>query len=155
MSKTTPKNDKPNFAALLEARPTEVDRPKPLPQGSYVCVVKGLPEYGESSKKKTPFVKFNLQPTAAMDDVDEGDLKAMGGFANKTIRATFYLTEDAVYRLDEFHEHCGLELNPKVSRRQRNEEAVNQQVIAFIKHTSSEDGQSTYAELGKTAPVEE
>lgn len=154
MSKPKPKDDKPNFASLLDAAPTEVDRPKPLPVGSYVCVVKGLPKYDVSTKKKTPYIQFNLQPVQAMDDVDQEALEAMGGFANKTIRATFYETEDSIYRLDEFHENCGLELDPKVSRRRRNELAVNCQVIAYMKHTPTEDGKSTYAELGSTAPVE-
>lgn len=143
-----------NFGSILDRAPTEIDRPKPLPVGSYVCLVKGLPTYGESSKKKTPFVQFLLQPIAAGEDVDQEDLTAMGGFANKTIKATYYTTEDAIYRLDEFHVHCGLELDPKVSRRERNEQVAGAQVVGNIKHRASEDGASVYAELGSTAAVE-
>lgn len=143
-----------NFSGILDRSPTEIDRPKPLPAGSYICVVKGMPEYGESAQKKTPYVRFILQPIQAQDDVDQEDLTAMGGFANKTIRATYYLTEDSVYRLDEFHEHAGLELSEETSRRQRNEQMTGLQVGAVLKHTASQDGTATYAELARTFAVE-
>ncbi len=78
----------PNFGALLDKPASDVERPKPLPQGSYHCIVKGLPRFDKSSKKFTEFVEFTLQPTSAGEDVDEEDLEAMGGIANKTIRAT-------------------------------------------------------------------
>ena len=148
------KDQSPNFGSILDAAPSEVERPKPLPAGSYTCVIKGLPRYDKSSKKGTPFVEFTLQPIEAGEDVDEDDLKAMGGFTNKTIRATYYLTEDAAYRLDEFHEHCGIELDDTTSRRERNEQTPGKQVLAYVKHTASNDGASIYAELAKTAAVE-
>lgn len=144
----------PNFSSILDEAPTEVDRPKPLPVGTYTCVVGGQPTYDKSSRKGTPFVMFTLRPTAAEADVDEEELAEMGGFDNKTIRATFYLTEDAAYRLDEFHVHCGLDLADESSRRQRNDEVVNAQVRAVVKHRSSDDGTQIYAELARTLPAD-
>jgi len=144
----------PNFAGLLDKAPTTVDKPKPLPVGTYLCVVDGLPRYDKSSKKQTDFVEFKLRPIQAADDVDADDLAAAGGLDKKSIRATFYLTEDAVYRLDEFHQHCGLELDPSTSRRQRNEMIVNANVMAYIKHRASDDGENVYAELSKTAKAD-
>ncbi|HOA52104.1 MAG TPA: hypothetical protein PKI05_07590, partial [Thermogutta sp.] len=91
-------NNKPNFASILDESPTEIDRPKPIPTGTYLCRVQGSPVYDKSSKKGTPFVQFTLKPISAEDDVDEEDLAEMGGLDNKTLRLTFYLTEDAVYR---------------------------------------------------------
>ena len=32
----------------------------------------------------------------------------MGGFADKTIRATYYITENSLWRLKEFLDHCGI-----------------------------------------------
>ena len=142
----------PNFGALLDKPASDVERPKPLPQGSYHCVVKGLPRFDKSSKKFTEFVEFTLQPTAAGEDVDEEDLAAMGGIANKTIRATYYITEDALWRLKDFLSHCGIEEDG--SLRNMIDQTPNCEVIAFIKHRASEDGQSVFAELAKTAPVE-
>lgn len=141
----------PNFASLLDAAPTEINRPKPLPIGTYLCVVSGQPEYGTSSKKGTPFVQFTLRPIAAEADVDEEDLAALGGIEGKTLRNTFYITEDAVYRLDEFHEHCGLDLDDETSRRNRNDEVVNAQVRAVVKHRDANDGSgNVYTEIART-----
>ncbi len=142
----------PNFGALLDKPASDVERPKPLPQGSYHCVVKGLPRFDKSSKKFTEFVEFTLQPTSAGEDVDEEDLEAMGGIANKTIRATYYITEDALWRLKDFLGHCGIEEDG--SLRNMIDQTPNCEVIAFIKHRASEDGQAVFAELAKTAPVE-
>lgn len=140
----------PNFASILDEAPTEIDRPKPLPAGTYLCIVAGTPLYDKSSKKGTPFVQFNLKPIAAESDVDDEDLAEMGGFEGRNIRATFYLTGDAVFRLDEFHQHCGLDLSEEQSRRQRNDEVVNAQVRAVVKHRASEDGSQIFAELART-----
>lgn len=141
------------FSSTLDEEPTEVVRPKPLPTGSYVFVV-GPPRYDKSTKKGTEFTEFTLRAIAALDDVDQEDLNEMGGFDGKTVRATFYHTDDAIYRLDEFHEHCGIDLTQKASRRVRNDECVNAQVIGVIRHKASQDGSAIYAELARTAPVE-
>jgi hypothetical protein len=58
-------NDKPNFASILDEAPTEIDRPKPIPTGTYLCRVQGTPTYDKSSKKGTPFVQFTLKPISA------------------------------------------------------------------------------------------
>ena len=41
----------PNFASILDEAPSEVDRPKPLPAGTYTCIVAGTPIYDKSSKR--------------------------------------------------------------------------------------------------------
>lgn len=143
----------PNFGALLDKPASEIERPKPLPQGSYTCVVKGLPRYDKSSKKQTEFVEFTLQPLDAGEDVDQDSLQEMGGFQNKTIRATYYITEDSLWRLKDFLSHLGIEEDG--SLRTMIDQTPGRQVVAFIKHRASEDGQSVFAELGKTAPVGE
>ena len=142
----------PNFSSILDESPTEVARPKPLPAGTYLFVV-GTPTYDKSSKKGTPYVMFNLRPVEIESDVDEDELSEAGGLDSKTIRATFYLTEDAVYRLDEFHSHCGLDLSDPSSRKTRNDDVVNAEVRGVIKHRSSEDGTQIYAELSRTLPA--
>lgn len=142
----------PNFGALLDRPAADIERPKPLPQGSYTCVVKGLPRYDKSSKKHTEFVEFTLQPLTAGDDVDQEDLAAMGGIMNKTIRATYYVTEDSLWRLKKFLEDLGIEESG--SLRSMIDEAPGRQVIAYMKHEGSDDGQAVYAKLSNTAPVE-
>lgn len=149
-----------NFGAILDRAPSEVDRPKPLPAGSYTCIVKGTPRFDKSSKKQTEFVEFTLAVQAAGEDVDEELLKEWmaksDGTARRlqdaTVRATYYITEDALWRLKDFLENCGITEGD--SLREMIDEAPNSQVIAYIKHRPSDDGQSIFAELAKTAPVE-
>jgi len=85
-------------------------------------------------------------------DLDEVELEAMGGFTNKTIRATYYITEDSLWRLKQFLEHCGIEESG--SLRQMIDETPNAEVIAFMRHEASQDGEAVFATLAKTAPVE-
>lgn len=144
----------PNFASILDESPTEVNVPPPAPQGTYICVIQGVPTYGKSTKKGTDFVQFTLRPISAGEDVDEEELVKAGGLEGKTFRLTFYLTEDAIYRLDEFHEHCGIDLTDGKSRRSRNDELINAEVGVFIKHNPSQDGTRIYAEISRTMPVD-
>lgn len=143
----------PNFASILDESPTEVNVPPPMPQGTYTCVIQGAPRYDKSAKKGTDFVEFTLRPISAGEDVDDEDLANAGGLEGKTLRATYYLTEDAIYRLDEFHEHCGIDLTDGKSRRSRNDEVVNAEVGVFVKHRPSQDGSRIYAEIGRTMPA--
>lgn len=144
----------PDFGALLNKAPTEIERPKPLPQGSYTCVVQGMPKFDKSTKKQTPYVEFSLKVLAAGDDVDQEALAAMGGISDKVIRDTYYITENAAYRLDEFLVNCGFELDGEATRQQMIESTPGRQIMVHIKHTASDDGQTVYANVGSTAPVE-
>lgn len=161
MAKSATQTSTPNFGTLLDKPSSEVERPKPLPQGSYLTIVKGLPRFDKSSKKQTEFVEFTLAVQSAGEDVDEDDLKAWMSKADgtrrslqdATIRATYYITEDSMFRLKDFLDHAGAG-DDDMSLRQRIDEAPNSQVIAFIKHRASEDGESVFAELAKTTPAE-
>ena len=143
----------PNFGSLLDRAPSEVEKPKPLPEGQYLWVVQGLPRYDKSSKKQTEFVEFTLKALQAGPDVDQDELATMGGIADKTTRATFYLTEGSLWRLKEFLEHCGI--GEGDSLREMIEEAQNCQVVGFIRHEASNDGESVFARLGKTASADD
>jgi hypothetical protein len=151
------------FSSILDKAPSEIERPKPLPAGEYVCIVDGQPKFDKSAKKQTDYVEFSLKPMEAMESVDEDALASalIRGNGEKKllsdsrIRATYYLTEDSLYRLKDFLKHCGLDLDEDdKSIRQWIEETPGCNIIATIKHTSSEDGESMYANLAKTAPVE-
>lgn len=143
----------PNFASILDEEPTEVAAPTPLPQGTYLTIVAGPARYDKSTRKGTDFVEFNLRPLEAEEDVDEDDLAAAGGLDGKTIKATFWLTEDAKFMLDQFHEHCGIDLSEPASRRQRNDEIVNARVRVFIKHEPSQDGTRIFARFNRSLPA--
>jgi len=154
-------NDKPNFASILDESPDHVDQPKARPTGPYIFTV-GAPSYGKSRKKGTPFIEFPLRAIAAEDGVDPDALDEAGGIEGFKTRVTFYLTEDSVFRLDLFHEHCGIDLKTdKASRRQRNDMVVNAQVLGIVEHEYplGEDGEpdqtkEPFVRVNKTAPAE-
>lgn len=142
-------NAQPTFESILDTPATEVERPKPLPAGTYSTIIKGLPEHGESSQKKTPFVRFIHTIVAAGEDVDTDELADIGGIADKSIRNTFYTTPDALFRLTDFLDHCGIDAEGKTIR-QMIDETPNAAVDILIGHRASEDGQQIFAEVKRT-----
>lgn len=146
----------PNFGSILDKAPSDVKAPEALPVGSYLCTVMGLPRYDKSTKKGTEFVEYNLVIQDVGEDVDEEDAKAVdGGLRGKSIKATYYLTDTALYRLKEFLEHCGLDVEHAESMRELVDQAQGQQVIAYLKHEAATDGSDrVFARLAGTAPVE-
>ena len=145
---------KPRLADILDESPEEVVRRPPLPAGSYVCTVTGWRE-DKSAKKGTKYHEFDFRPIEALDDVDADELEAAGGIDGKTLKNKYWITEDAISMLDDLHQNCGLDLkNNRNSRRMRNDEIINSQVIVYVKHEESQDGTRTYANVARTAPVE-
>lgn len=144
----------PDFTQLLDNNLGEIEKPKPMPQGSYVAIIKKS-EFDKSSKKQTPFVRYHLELVQALDDVDEEDLQEFGEVAGKTTRVDFYLTEGALFQLQDFLlYHVGLDMEGKPLK-EAIPEAINQQVGVRIKHEHSEDGQNTYARVDGTFNPEE
>ena len=154
-------NDRPNFASILDESPDHVDQPKARPVGPDIFTV-GAPTSGKSRKKGTFFVEFPLRAIAAEDGVDPDALEEAGGIEGFKTKVTFYLTEDSVFRLDQFHERCGIDLKTdKSSRRMRNDMVVNAQVLGIVEHEYplGEDGEpdmtkEPFVRVNKTAPAE-
>ena len=151
-------NAQASFASILDRAPTEIERPKPLPVGSYTTVLVGQPRYDKSTKKQTEFVEFMHKFIGFGEDVDEGDLKEVLGdraLNDMTMKNTFYLTEGSIWRLKEFLTNCGLDTeDEKTSLRELIEETPGRTVGIFINHEASQDGQSIFARIGKTFVVE-
>jgi hypothetical protein len=156
----------PHFASVLDTPVGDIERPKPLPPGQYVCVVQGQPRIDKSAKKQTEFSEYTLKLLEAMDTVDEEALTTY--LTNKdgskkrlqdvTTKVTFYHTENSVYRLKDFLRHCGLDIDDAESEgtslRQLIAEVPGRQVIATITHEASQRGDGVYATVSDTAPVE-
>ena len=142
-----------SFSSVLDTPAGDIERPKAAPVGSYVCVVQGQPKIDKSAKKQTEYVEYTLKPLEALDDVDE-DALADWGIKDKTFRITFYITEKSIYRLKEFLEHCGVDMDDEGSMRQYIAEAAGKQVVAHIVHEASRDGGAVYANVKSTTAVE-
>lgn len=147
MSNTT------NFAALLDRRADEIEKPKPLPIGTYSFVV-GNHDFGESAQKKTPYVQFEVSPRAALEDVDESLLAEVANWQDRKMRLTYYLTDDALFRLTEFFEHCGLDIAGQ-SLAELIPQAQGTMVNAYVKQQAREnDPDDFYAFIDVTTPAE-
>lgn len=151
-----------SFADILDKPATEIDRPKPLPVGEYVWSIQGLPKFDKSKEKQTPYYEFSVKCISALDSVNEEDLQDWAKKSDGTMRSltdfvtriTFYITEDSLYRLQEFLVHCDA-AEDDISTRQAIDNTPNHQFVGSITHTASKDGTSVYANIGKTAPVED
>lgn len=102
-----------NFAELLSQQVDSVERPKLFPKGSYNAIVLKH-TLGTSTQKATPYVEFDVKLLSPQSDVDEELFEAAGGQEaldkRAPLRLTFYITQQATYRLREFLETT-LELN--------------------------------------------
>jgi len=154
----------PTFESILDMPAADVERPKPLPAGTYDAIVQGLYEEGVSSQKKTPFVQFAFAIQGADEDVDEdelttyltakdGTVKPLSGVVLKNNSTKFYTTPDSLFRLTDFFEHCGIDQDGKTIR-QCLSETPNCSVKITIGHVASQDGEQIFAELKKTMPTE-
>jgi hypothetical protein len=151
----------PDFAGILNRQSGDVERPKPLPIGEYTFKVKGLPNFDKSAKKGTPYVEFTCVPIAPMDSVDADDLQesltrksGVKQLSDMVQKLTFYLTEDALWRLKEFLlNDLQIEEGEKTLQAMI-EEAPNSEFIGTIKHAPTNDGKGVFANIGSTAPVE-
>ena len=146
-----------SFSSILDRAPSEIEKPKPLPTGSYTTLLVGQPRIDKSTKKQTEYREFTHKILSAGEDVDEDDLKAyLGGkkLTDVLMKNTYYITEGAVWRLKEFLEHCGIDLDEVDSLAEGIEETPGKQVGIFINHEASQDGTSVFARIGKTFVVE-
>lgn len=149
------------FESILDTPADAVERPKPAPAGTFGIVVRGMPEHGVSSQKKTPFVRFTYAFVAAGEDVDEDELKAfitdaegnVGQLAAKTIKDTYYTTPDALWRLTDVLENMGIDAEGK-SVRQMLDETPNASMHILVGHRASEDGTQVFAEVKRTMKAE-
>lgn len=138
------------FASILDKPVEEIEAPKPLPVGTYVAVVQGPPEHGKSAKKETPFVRFTYKILQAGEDVDTEELEAFGELGEKTMKDTYYLTDEAGYRLKDTLANMGLELKDGQTMRALLDETPGCQLGIYVKHEASDDGQKVYANIGST-----
>lgn len=146
--------NKPTFSSLLSKPASDFERPKPAPQGTYLAAVHGLPRFDKSSKKQTEFAEFTVNLLEAGSDVDPEELATYGGVVGKQMKATFYLTEGAMFMLREFLAALGLDETQYESTGAMIDDTPGQQFLATVTHEVSQDGKSTFARITGWAPVD-
>jgi hypothetical protein len=157
----------PSFESILDTPTNLVERPRPMPIGTYNCIVKGMYEEGVSSEKKTPFVRFTYAFQSAGDDVNEDELQAVltdkdgvvHPLGEKTIKDTYYTTPDALYRITDVLVKMGV-IDPDnddgKTIRQALSETPNASIRIYVSHrTSTSDSQQIFADVKRTMRAED
>jgi len=154
-------NDNPSFASVLDMPADQIERPKPLPPGTYLWAIEGRPEHTKSKNKGTDQINFILICLGPAEDVDAKLLAEAGGWQGKKMRMTFWPTETAAYRLQEFiRDDLQMDLTGKTLR-ELLDETAGMQFAGHVKHEMiTKDGQGrpiaepwVKAEIDTTAPL--
>jgi len=130
---------------LLQKPADEIKRPPVLPAGTYHGIVKSY-EFKKSKEKQTPYVEVILGLQAPGDGIDPETVIGID-FSKKQLRKSYFLTEDAIYRLKEFLESCG---HPTTSRTLGEviPEMVNSPVLIEVTQRNSQDGSEIFNDAG-------
>lgn len=147
-----------NFTSILAGMTMgEMEKPKPLPVGSYAGLITGL-EYVEVKKRDNSgtankvVVKGKI--VAPLSDVDAAAIEAFGGMpklVDKPFKIDFFLTPESAWRLQEFVlEHVELDLRGQTFD-QGLPQIVNNQVGIHINHRPDDKKPDViYSEVDKT-----
>ena len=147
-----------DFTKLAEFKLEDIEKPKPLPLGTYEAVVEGTPKWGEAKfrDKETgeapPMVTVVYRLVNPTDDVDQEDLAAMGGLIGKngkprTISQDFIFNGGAPpYSLRRFIEGFGIEGGTLAEAL---EGIVGEPVLVTVKHRLDEKTQDRYAQVDR------
>ena len=161
-----PKAVTPDFTSVLDTPSNEVARPKPAPSGTFAFSIRGLPRIDKSTKKGTEFSEYTCQFMEACEDVDQDEmnewLNRPSGektpIREKSIKYTLYHTEDALWRLKKFLNDLQIpeeDDNGNVRTiRERMQDVPGKVFYGHIKHSPSDDGETMFANIDKTAPYE-
>lgn len=99
-----------DFTKLLSTKADDIQKPKPVPAGTYVFTVLSH-RFGESKQKGTPYVEYSVQAMSPGEDVDQELFTEYGGMeklTKKKFTYTFWLTEDADYMHLQFLQTLGI-----------------------------------------------
>jgi hypothetical protein len=149
-----------DFKHLLKRPAGQAKRPAALPIGDYPAIVKNW-ESGDNNKNKTPYVRFHLGLLDWPEGVDERDKQqeqpdgtlAAIDLSKRQQRRDFFLTDDALFRLDEFIASCGID----ASGREYAEvlpEVVGKQVLVEVQQYVNQNDSSIGNQIGKVVGTE-
>lgn len=119
-----------DFTSLLKKPAGEAKKPEALGADDYPGIIKSY-ELGDANKNKTPYVRFHLACTGwpGEPQLDASDKPI--DLSKRQLRRDFFLTDDALWRLDEFLGSLGIPLEAR-SYEETLPEAVGQNVIIEV-----------------------
>lgn len=139
------------FAEILNKPSGEAPKPQTLPSGTYLTVVDGPYKASKVGIDQTDTADFTLKILSVIQANDAEVMGIEGGVVGKTIFARLWITEKALYRLDEFLENLGI---PKgTPYKQALAECPGKQIIVNLGQKPSQDGTKMYNEIKSYAKV--
>lgn len=142
-----------DFTKILQKQTASIEKPKPLPIGSYIANNPQLPKFQGIGKNETPAATFGLVIIAPGEDVDPEQLAAYGEWKGKSVRFNMFLTENSEFRtMEELTNVFGIEQEGKTLGQMFNE-TINKQCLVHIKHRPSDDGTEMFHEVEKLAAL--
>lgn len=146
----------PDFRELLKTKAADIKPPEALPVGTYLCLVDGQAELTTKGKNNNGCAIFKLKFMQPQGDVDQTQLVTIlngKALSEKFIRHTLWITDDSLWRLDNFLANdLGIDKGDKDTG-QMIPEAPGRQVMVTIGHRPSDDGKQIYMEIKSTAHI--
>jgi len=140
-----------DFSKILGKQAEAIEKPKPLPIGTYLCTNPKLPEFLGIGKAETPAAVFKYLIIAPQEDVDPDELKDFGDWKGKTIKHNMFLSEASEFRTKEtICEVYGIDEAGKTLGQIFNE-TINKQLLVTVKHRPSDDGTEMFTDVEKLA----
>src|SRR5262249_35519388 len=127
-------NESRSLEEMLRTPIDEIEPPKLLPPGHYICVVQGPPNYGKIESTGTKTAVFPLKPIMAEEDVDEDILKEQGGIGDRMLYHTLYMTDNALIRVKNFLEDCGVEYDKSDKKKGIKGASLDEGIAAVVGH---------------------
>lgn len=145
------------FQDILNKPVEDIKPPRPLPIGTYMCIVDGVPEVKQMGKagNSAAVIKFKfMQP---QPDVDQSALVEALSESGKqlpdfSVTSNMWLTDAAAFRLKDMLESFGISMSSKTLA-QALEEAPGKSCLVSIGHRPSEDGKSMFMDVKGTAAL--
>lgn len=147
-----------NFTDILNKPAETIEKPKPRPPGTYLCIVNGPHKQKEVNDK--PVISLAYKTMQAQEDVDQTALAEAGGVGNTIVQDFFLTTNDgndnSYQLLRVLTDHLGIEKSGKTLA-QMLAEAPGKQILVSLKHEMYVDKSSgepqIAARVGGTAKV--
>lgn len=141
----------PDFSTLLKKPAGEAKRPPVLPIGDYQGVVRSH-EVGDNNRNRTPYVRLGIVLTEWPDNVPAEDRPEGVDLNKRQLRKDFFLTDESLWRLDEFIRSCGIDPSSRVYEDVLPElvgQPVTVQVQHYMNQQNGEIGNNTGDVVGQ------
>jgi len=140
-----------DFRSLLDKPAGEAEKPKPLPAGDYpATIMSWLTD--NKNKKQTPYVRFTFKVNGLPEDASPEDFQRADGtpmdLSKLKFSRDYYLTDDALWRLDKLLEDLGIETSNR-SYGETIPETVGMEVMIEIQQQMNQETDQVYNQVGK------